>query len=460
MQALPPSDYLAFLRQTVPANWNVDAPHIRLIAEHLDAVERGEIDRLAIHTPPRHGKTENSTIRYAVYSLTRRPTENVLVTGYNASFARKLGRKARTVARELPPGVLDLAADKHASDEWAVKAGGVLMARGVGSPPTGTGFSRIIIDDPIRKREDADSEAYREKSYSWYLDDIYTRLQPGGAIVMTATRWHEADVCAQAVASEPGRWTILKLPALAEANDLLGRPVGAALWPEQWPVEALQRIRDVMSQNEGERSWQALYQQNPTPREGSFFRPGEIRIEAAAPSILTAQCRAWDIASTESGGDYTAGVLMARAPDGLYWILDVRRGQWATDKRNKEIVQATALDGYAVRVHGPQDPGAAGKDAAAAFVRMLAGYSVKVEPVSGSKQTRADPFSAQVNAGNVRMVKAPWNKAFLEELRTFPLGVHDDQVDAASDAFNELAMGANSIDRVTDPARRRGFGFS
>ena len=457
LPALPPPDYLSFLRTSLPTGWTADAPHIRLIVEHLDAVERGEIDRLAIHMPPRHSKSETTTIRYPVYALSRRPDQNVLLTGYNERFARRLGRKARTIAQ----GRLSLAPDKQAADEWATTAGGVMMTRGVGSPPTGTGFSRIVIDDPIRRREDADSEVYREKVWDWYTDDLYTRLEPGGAIVLVMTLWHEDDIGARAVASEPGRWTVLKLPAIAENSpdrpDALGRPEGAALWPERYDVAALERIRAVMAQNEGERSWQALFQQNPTAREGSFFKVGQIAIEPAAPAILSDQCRAWDMAATEGGGDYTVGALVARAPDGIFWILDIRRGRWATDTRNKEILQAAAMDGTKVRIHGPQDPGSAGKDAAAAFARMLAGYSVKTEPVSGAKVTRADPFSAQVNAGNVRMIKADWNKAVIEELRSFPLGAHDDCVDALSDAFTELATPtswANNPELLTWLAKR------
>jgi hypothetical protein len=120
-------------------------------------------------------------------------------------------------------------------------------------------------------------------------------------------------------------------------------------------------------------------------------------------------------------------------------VTDVRRGRWGTDKRNQEIKAAALADGTAVKIRGPQDPGAAGKESAKAFVRLLAGYDVKTRMVSGAKETRADPLSAQVNAGNVRLLRGDWNAAFIEELRTFPGGKHDDQVDAASDAFTELA---------------------
>lgn len=407
------------------------ATHIRLIAQHLDKVESGEIKRLAIHMPPRHGKSETVTYRFPVRWLQNHPDHNVLVTGYNERFARKFGRRCRNLAQEL--GIVG--DDKTASDEWETRGGGLLMTRGVGSPPTGTGFNLIVIDDPVRRREDAESEAIREKTWDWYTDDLYSRLEPDGAIVLIMTLWHEDDIGARIVASEPG-WTVLKLPAIDE--------VGAALWPSRYDVAALGRIREVMAKNDGERSFEALYQQNPTPREGSFFKVNQLQIVGAAPANLES-VRAWDMGATADGGDPSAGVKMGTNGDGLFYVMDVSRGQWSTDVRNAEIKLAASLDGADVSIRGPQDPGAAGKEAAAAFVRLLAGYSVKTAPVTGSKITRADPFSSQVNAGNVRLLKGDWNAEFIEELRQFPQGKHDDQVDAASDAFAALSSGTNEV---------------
>jgi predicted phage terminase large subunit-like protein len=430
--------YLSWLRNSIPKTWTVDAPHIRLIAEHLDAVTRGEIDRLAIHMPPRHGKTEQVTVRYPLYRLERDREMNVLVTGYNAAFARKLGRKTRNLALER--GLV--AKDKAAADEWALREGGLFMTRGVGSPPTGTGFGLILVDDPIRRREDADSEVYREKVWDWYTDDLYTRLEPGGALVLVMTLWHEDDIGARAVASEPGRWTVLKLPALAEGPDEMGRAAGDPLWPDRYPASALERIRSVLVQNEGERSWQALYQQNPTPKEGTLFKVGQLKVVDAVPAGMQS-VRGWDKAATEGAGDYTAGVRMSGPDeDGRYYVVDVVRERWDTAERDKQIRLTAEMDGRGVRVRGPQDPAAAGKSDAAAFVKLLAGFDVRTEPVSGSKELRAGPLSAQVNAGNVRLLRGDWNQAFVEELRSFPQGKFDDQVDAAADAFLELTRGA------------------
>lgn len=427
--------YIDFLPTVAPPGWVYDAPHLRLIGQHLDAVTRGEIDRLAIFMPPRHAKTETVTIRYPVYRLEKQPLTRALVTGYNERVAHKFSRKSRNIAR----GRIAMT-DKTGADEWETTAGGSLVARGVGTPPTGYGFDLILIDDPIKKREEAESPVYREKIWDWYTDDLYTRLEPGGAIILTLTRWHYDDLAARAIASEPNRWTILRLPALAEENDPLGRREGHALWPDRYDVESLGRIREVMDPY----SFESLYQQNPTPREGSFFKVNQLNIVEAPPADLR-ECRGWDFAASAGKGDYSAGVRLGVDGQGIWWVTDVRRGQWAPDERDGHLRQTAQLDGPAVKIRLAQDPGQAGVDQALRLTRMLAGYSIRSERVSGDKATRASGLAAQINAGNVRLVKGAWNSDFLEELRQFPQGKNDDQVDAAADAFNELTLANQSL---------------
>ena len=221
---------------------------------------------------------------------------------------------------------------------------------------------------------------------------------------------------------------------------------------EEWEHLCLSAIR-MMAQHSGrlnitlkrlkEWGWQLIcfagqYRQRPSPPAGGFFKPDHIEIVDALPADITHQVRAWDLASSENEGDFTAGVREAKSRDGYIYIVDVQHAQLGPDGVEKRIKQTAELDGKSVAIRLPQDPGQAGKAQAKNFITKLSGFNVKAETVSGDKITRAQPFAAQVNVGDVKMLRGDWNKAFIEELRNFPNGKHDDQVDAGSDAFNEL----------------------
>lgn len=151
--------------------------------------------------------------------------------------------------------------------------------------------------------------------------------------------------------------------------------------------------------------------------------------------------RYWDLAASQDSGDWTAGVRMSSLA-GIYYVEHVIRGQWSAHHRNKIIQQIAAFDGVHVMIWVPQDPGSGGKEAAEILLRELAGYIIRAEPVTGDKLSRAGPFAAQAEAGNVKLVRGQWNEDYLAELHGFPDGGHDDQVDASSGAFNKLALGA------------------
>lgn len=383
--------------------------------------------------PPRHGKSELCCKYLPAWYLGTFPDRRVIVAGYGDRFAAEWGQKARDVMVEHGQSVfgVKVRSDSKASDDWKIEGHeGGMKTTGVGGPLTGRGADLLIIDDPVKNAEEAASQVYRDKTWDWWQSTAFTRLEPGGCIIVIQTRWHEDDLLGRILRqadelNEP--WRVLTLPAI---ND-----DGEALWPARYPIGELNRIRKVTS----EHWWSALYGQRPTPREGLFFKVSQLEIVEGMPYAV-AMCRAWDCGATANDGDYTAGVKMGVDEFGRFVIYDVVRGQWATDERDQIIRQAAMLDGHGVLIRGAQDPGSAGKDVALAFTRMLAGFPVKTERVTGDKESRADPFSSQVNAGNVRLIRGDWNRDFIEELRTFPLGTHDDQIDAASDAFSELAV--------------------
>lgn len=426
----------AWLQPTAPAEWVWTWPWQLRVQAILGRITAGECRRSMLTVPIRHGKTELVTVRYAVYRLERDPATRIIVGAHGQDLANELSRKIRRIA--LARGV-ELATDSRRMDDWQTVAGGGVRAVGVGGSVVGRGANLILIDDPVKSREEAESEAYRHRVWEWYRDDLWTRQEPGAAINLTMSRYHEDDLAGrllQAAEGDGDQWETIHLPALAEVNDPLGRQPGEALCPERFDEEALAQAQNVLG-----RSFQALYQGRPQAHGGDFFRVLQFAYCEAeeVPSGLRA-VRAWDQAATSAGGDYSAGVKMGGpGPDGRFYVLDVRRGQWGTDDRDRQIRTTAESDGGGVRVRGAQDPGSAGVDAAKAFTRLLAGFSVTTERASGPKETRADPYSSQVNAGNVVLVRGPWNSSYRDELAHFPYGKHDDQVDASADAFAELA---------------------
>ncbi len=250
------------------------------------------------------------------------------------------------------------------------------------------------------------------------------------------TRWHEDDLAGRLLQDEPDRWQTVTLPAIAGDNDALGRAPGEPLWPAWQPLATLQDIRRTL----GERDFAALYQQAPRPPDGALFKTALIQVVPTA--IQGKSVRAWDLAATAQVGtrdpDWTAGVRMTKTAEGRFIIDDVVRLRGAPDEVEATIVATASRDGRGVEIRLPQDPGQAGKAQTLYLTRKLAGYNVHSQPVTGDKSTRAAPFASQVNVGNVAMVQAAWNRALLDEMGGFPSGAHDDQVDAASDAFSAL----------------------
>ena len=423
--------------------------HCDLLMRVLERVTSGELKRLMIFLPPRHSKSELISRLFSAYYLLHNPHHFVGINSYSAELAYTLSRASRENFIRCGGDVKsDVTAVKH----WETTQGGGMWAAGVGGSITGKGFHLGIIDDPLKNSEEASSDVIRAKQKDWYRSTFETRTEPDAAIVLIQTRWHEDDLAGWLLSEEhvdaAEHWHIVNLPAIAEESHSFpdtctvepdGRAIGEALCSERYDIDFLQR-----RQAKGSYTFDALYQQRPSSKEGLFFHVSKLEIVDAVP-VGGKQGRGWDKAATAGDGDWTAGVKMLKDDKGLYYITDVVRGQWNTAERDRQIRQTAELDGRDVRQKGEQEPGSGGKESAESFIRLLSGFPVSTEKVSGSKELRADPFSSQVNAGNVRILRGDWNKAFLEELRTFPNGKHDDQVDAASLVFNAINEGGSGF---------------
>lgn len=417
------------------------APHLSIVSQRLTRASREGNARLIISMPPRHGKSQLVSEYYPAWRAGIYPDRRVILTSYEADFAASWGRKARQLLEQHGHlfGV-KVSSDSSAANRWDIagRDGGMITA-GVGGPITGKGADDLIIDDPIKNYEDAHSETMREKTWQWFTSTAYTRLEPNANVIVIATRWHMDDLTGRILRELPHeRWEEIIFPAIATDADVLGRKPGDALWPQRYSVQALESIRKTI----GNYQFSALYQQCPTPPEGEMFKRHWFPQVNAAP-MDAEYCRAWDKAGTTAGGDHTAGVLLCKGSDGIWHLVDVVRGQWSSWERNKIIKTTSFADAaqyqrYSVVVE--IEPGSGGKESGEITVKELAGLAVKADRVTGDKETRARPFAAQCEAGNVRMVRGSWNRMYLDELCSFPNGVHDDMVDASSGAFNHIAL--------------------
>jgi hypothetical protein len=293
------------------------ATHHRLIAEQLERVERGEVDRLMLLVPPRHGKSELASRRFPAFYLGKHPHRQFLSVSATADLAGDFGREVRNLIGSADYKALfdtKLAEDSHAKGKWHTSEGGIYYAVGIGGSILGRGGDVILIDDPYSTMEEALSETTRKNVWDWYTGTAYNRLMPGGSIVVINHRMHEDDLSGMLLAQQAAggdQWRVVELPALSED--------GSALWVDAYPADALERIR----KNTQPRFWSALYQQRPSPEEGNYFRAEWLKsYDVTPPREQMHVYGASDYAVTDAGGDYTVHIIVGLDPDGHMYLLD------------------------------------------------------------------------------------------------------------------------------------------
>lgn len=422
--------------------------HHKLIAKKLEAVERGESTRLMITVPPRHGKSMLASEYFPAWYLGRNPEKYIIAASYNQEFADGFGRKVRNqlldpVFHDIFPDCR-LMADSTSAKAFNTTKGGSYYAVGIGGPLTGRGADLLLIDDPIKNHEEAQSDLIRQKMKDWYASTAYTRLMPNAAIVLIQTRWHNDDLGGwlQKEHAQEG-WEIIDLPAI---NDK-----GEALWPSQFPVKRLHEIRDAI----GPTNWSALYQQTPIVEGGGILKrkwwktwkqkvwdATEAKEKLDLP-LCDMVIQVYDTAFKEKQeNDFTA-----RLTCGIFTL---------TDKEGRETVNLIILEIMNKRLNFPELRAEAersykdyepdrvlieDKASGQSLLQELRAKGIRVTPMKADKSPmlRAHAASVALESGAVWVPEGlPNVEALITQCELFPNDKHDDMVTVLCHAVTYL----------------------
>jgi predicted phage terminase large subunit-like protein len=406
------------------------ALHHQLIIDRLEDVASGKIRRLALFLPPGSAKSTYASVLFPPWYLQRHSGAAMIAASHTQELAERWGRRCRNLIEQHHEQLgVDLAADAKAAGRWETAQGGEYFAAGIGGSITGRRADLVIIDDPVRNREDADSEDMREKAYQWWLFDLLPRLKPEAAIVIIQTRWHEDDLAGRILQAEGSEWTVLKVPMEAGANDPLKRAAGERLWPD-WFTAAM-----VAKAKSDTRVWSALYQQEPAPDSGDYFRSEWLHTADHLPTRDSVNVYgASDYAVTSRGGDYTVHIVAGVDDEGRMYLLDLWRGQtdsaewieaWCDMVEDWRPIQWAEESGQINASVGPFLKKRQHERKAYTHRRQF--------PSRHDKAVRAQSIRARMATLGLYLPKsAPWRADFESELLRFPAAKHDDQVDALS----------------------------
>lgn len=405
------------------------ADHHKLLIEALEAVARKECPRLAVFMPPGSAKSTYGSVLFPPW-LMQSVTTSVLAASHTTELAEKWGRRVRNLVNEHTNELgIEVAPDNQAAGRWALTNGAEYYAAGVGTGIAGFRAGLGLIDDPIRSRQDADSELIRDRIWDWYINDFRTRLVPGAAQVLIQTRWHEDDLAGRAL--QHSDWHVISLPAEAEPDDPLGRKVGDWLWSDgsYGYGEQLSELK----KNTPARTWSALYQQRPAPEDGDYFKAEWLKPYEKLPAKETMRVYGGsDYAVTADGGDYTVHAVVGLDPEGRMYLLDLWRKQAASDvwvEKFCDLVLEHKPMGWA------EEQGQI-KSGVGPFLerrqRERQAFVFREPfPTRGDKAVRAQSIRGRMALEGLYVpIGAPWYADFRSELLSFPAGKHDDQVDA------------------------------
>lgn len=420
------------------------APHLELLSQKwVETAMGANRRRLAISTPPRHGKSEHGLVLAPAWYLDLYPERSFAMVTYGADFSKQWSVRLRDFIEQNPVDLrVRIRKDVRRQSHWQTTKNGNVYAIGVEGQLTGRGVHGLGVDDPHKDWREANSIVYRDNIWNWYISTARTRLDPVRVgprpfVVVTATRWHEDDLIGRLVENQGrvedgGLWEVINLPAVAEEDDVLGRRPGEALWPSMWPLDVLEETRDEV----GPYVWEALYQGRPSPPEGTILLRKWWQYWTTLPPLteITYICSSWDCAfKATTDSDFVVGQVWA--------IVGTKR--MLLDQVRERMSFTETLD--AIRQFKRKWPSMSGifvEEAAngAAVIDALSNEIPGIVPVRypEGKEARAHAVTPFLRAGNVYLPKhAPWLEDFVRECAIFPNGPNDDQVDAFTQAMIE-----------------------
>jgi predicted phage terminase large subunit-like protein len=410
------------------------ARHHQLLIKKLQEVADGKCKRLMVFMPPGAAKSHYANVMFSAFMIGRKQGIKLLTASYSGEVADKWGRKVRSIVREdsfCRAFNVNLSQDSQAAGRWALDNGSEYYAVGVGGSVTSYRADIGIIDDPVKGREEADSETIRNKTIEWYKSDFWTRLRPDAAVVIIQTRWHEEDLSGwllEEAKTGGEKWDVLKLPMLAQDSDPLGRAIGEPLWPEWFTPDMINIAK------RDERMWSALYQQSPAPDSGNFFKREWIKYYDGTPSNMRIY-GASDYAVTAGGGDYTVhGVFGVDSDDNIY-VIDWWRGQTESLAWVEQLM-------LMIKSHKPvawfEEGGQINKSMGPLIAKRqqeTQAWCTRQQFNYGkqNKEMRAQSIRGRMQQGKILFPKASnWCTDLVSEMLLFPAGKHDDQVDVLS----------------------------
>lgn len=434
------TNYCAYVEHVHEGRWKASNFHRFLCNYVQNFIEQdtgNPYDVLVIHTPPQHGKSTTITETLPSWYLGRNPEKRVIEISYSEDFALLFGRRNRTKIDVFGGDIfgITLAKNPNSNTEFELDNNvGGMISRGILSGVTGRACNLMIIDDPVKNRQEADSESYRARVFEEWQDSFKSRLAPGAKVIIIMTRWHEDDLAGRLINTEKNI-SYLRLPCEAEENDPLGRKIGDALCPEigkdnKW----LKEFKESYTRVEGSRTWNALYQGRPTAAEGNLLKREWWQYYEEQPDIVDWVMSVDATFKDGDNNDYVAIQVWGKTGARIYFIDAVKKHLNMPDTV-REIVRLRSL--YPKCITTLIEDKANGSAIIQVLRHELFGI-IPIEP-EGGKVARVNAVAGTIESGNVYLPKYKrFTNDFVEECASFPRGQHDDQVDCMSQALNRL----------------------